>query len=305
MVSVSVSAVVIYWFQHVSRCLLQVHVQEDNTNDQDGPDPARHHRESRVYEFDRVISAIPAHSLATVLPVAGEELRAIPFETLATVNFAWDRRLRLTCGDQSGGGDQGGGDQGDAKRSGVTAPPPPLMEPCIGYLAPGSERVPELGVVVDTHAFPQRQPYPSTVLTVILGGHRFVDVVGRPLADCSEHTLLHIARDVLRKRLGIRLLRRPDQKVDQNHQNVDHPHDDHDEEPTEHLVRIHHKCTPQYHVGHEDLLQRIDGKLQEHYKGRVHLIGASYRGIGIPDCIHGAYQLVDQLANQYGVPDEK
>jgi len=53
------------------------------------------------------------------------------------------------------------------------------------------------------------------------------------------------------------------------------------------LTRIHRypQAMPQYHVGHLDRMARIDARLDAH-RGLA-LAGNAYRGVGIPDCIHG------------------
>lgn len=49
---------------------------------------------------------------------------------------------------------------------------------------------------------------------------------------------------------------------------------------------------PQYNVGHEDLVKEIDRLLPRN----VYLLGTSYRGVGIPDCLSQARAAVEDLA---------
>ena len=51
--------------------------------------------------------------------------------------------------------------------------------------------------------------------------------------------------------------------------------------------------SPQYNLGHPGILQRITAELKN-YSG-LHLCGASYRGVGIPDCIRQAREVVGQI----------
>jgi oxygen-dependent protoporphyrinogen oxidase len=61
------------------------------------------------------------------------------------------------------------------------------------------------------------------------------------------------------------------------------------------LVRINRwpLSMPQYHVGHGDLVKRIVAALPE----GVHLVGNAYSGVGVPDCIRLARQVVAAILN--------
>lgn len=50
---------------------------------------------------------------------------------------------------------------------------------------------------------------------------------------------------------------------------------------------------PQYNVGHQDLLNRIDHELNAH--PHLALTGSAYRGVGIPDCIRNATDAANAL----------
>lgn len=56
------------------------------------------------------------------------------------------------------------------------------------------------------------------------------------------------------------------------------------------------KAMPQYLVGHQDRLTRIDNALADH--PRIALTGAAYRGVGIPDCISNARQATSKIIQQ-------
>lgn len=60
------------------------------------------------------------------------------------------------------------------------------------------------------------------------------------------------------------------------------------------IVTRWHQAMPQYEVNHKAKLDQIDKELQIHFPG-VQLIGASYQGIGLPDCVNQAKKAVDQI----------
>lgn len=54
---------------------------------------------------------------------------------------------------------------------------------------------------------------------------------------------------------------------------------------------------PQYTVGHIDRLEALEEKLAEHLPN-IYLAGASYRGVGLPDCMKQAKTVVEQIKQQ-------
>ena len=52
-------------------------------------------------------------------------------------------------------------------------------------------------------------------------------------------------------------------------------------------------CMPQYRVGHLELIDRVDQKVQGH--PGLALAGSSYKGVGIPACIHSGQQAADRM----------
>ena len=50
---------------------------------------------------------------------------------------------------------------------------------------------------------------------------------------------------------------------------------------------------PQYRVGHLELIDRVDQKVQGH--PGLALAGSSYKGVGIPACIHSGQQAADRM----------
>ena len=57
------------------------------------------------------------------------------------------------------------------------------------------------------------------------------------------------------------------------------------------VVRL-QKSMPQYEVGHKDRVATLMGHVQEHYPGLA-LIGTPFKGVGMPDGIKQAYELVE------------
>jgi oxygen-dependent protoporphyrinogen oxidase len=50
---------------------------------------------------------------------------------------------------------------------------------------------------------------------------------------------------------------------------------------------------PQYHLGHVELVQRIEDRAAS--LGNLHLAGNAYHGVGIPNCIHSGEQAAERL----------
>jgi oxygen-dependent protoporphyrinogen oxidase len=137
-----------------------------------------------------------------------------------------------------------------------------------GYLVPKSvpfEENPErvLGVIFDSET---AERGPGTAVTVMMGGHWWN---GNAAAESS----------------GVQLA----QKVLKHHLNIS-------AEPIAACSTLQRQCIPQYYVGHEERLGRIHQKLLG-LDGAIRVAGASYRGVGINDCIKSARDLISQLSN--------
>ncbi len=72
-------------------------------------------------------------------------------------------------------------------------------------------------------------------------------------------------------------------------------------EPRGWVVRRWPNGSPQYTLGHLDRLQRIESACRQ-VQG-LYLCGASYRGVGIPDCIRQAREAVEALSQIDRVPE--
>ncbi|XP_055352022.1 protoporphyrinogen oxidase-like [Paramacrobiotus metropolitanus] len=149
--------------------------------------------------------------------------------------------------------------------------------PAFGYLVPSVEQSPLLGVIFDSWIFPQHakssDEQPITQLTCMLGGAYFDHYFG-PLNATTEQRILEAARMCLEQQLNITGT------------------------PLRYSLRVHQNCIPQYHVGHAEKLARIKGFIA-HNKLEMSLIGSSYGGVSVNDCIHGGKKVAEKLA-QFG-----
>ena len=138
------------------------------------------------------------------------------------------------------------------------------QSPAFGFLVPPIEQNPLLGVIFDSDCFENADG--DTVLTAMMGGHWFHP----QYTDKSPQDLADVAVENIGKILGIK-----DDPVDVN--------------PV-----IQKDCIPQYTVGHYERLDAIDSYIEKH-KLPLHLVGASYRGIGLNDVILSAKAAADKI----------
>jgi oxygen-dependent protoporphyrinogen oxidase len=141
-----------------------------------------------------------------------------------------------------------------------------------GYLIPQSipfDQNPEraLGVIFDSSAIKGQDTAPGTKLTVMMGGHWWNDFEGYP----DEEEGLAMARSVVERHLGIKDI------------------------PIAHYVNLSKDCIPQYTLGYEERLKDFASSLQDEYKGRLRVVGNQFNGVGVNDCIAGAWQIARGL----------
>lgn len=138
-----------------------------------------------------------------------------------------------------------------------------------GYLIPRSTPPSHnphkaLGVVFDSDSMPGLLDAPDqTKLSVLLGGHQYAkdEMPDKP-------TLVHQAVDTVARHLGV------------------------ESKPTLGIAHQQKDCIPQYGVGHVDRMRELHTALE----GKsVSLIGASYDGVGVNDCIWSGLQTADKL----------
>ena len=126
-----------------------------------------------------------------------------------------------------------------------------LKKKGFGYLIPTMEQEDLLGVIWDSSVFPQQNRTPQET--------RLTAMV--PLRSGLDP--VKTALDALSRHLGI------------------------DSEPDAIQVSLAHQAIPQYGVGHFDLLKEIEGKLPQN----VTLLGSSYRGVSVNECVLEAKEL--------------
>jgi oxygen-dependent protoporphyrinogen oxidase len=152
--------------------------------------------------------------------------------------------------------------------------PNPTLLPVqgFGYLIPQSvpfEQNPEraLGVIFDTSA---QDGIPGTKLTVMMGGHWWDGWTAYP----SEEEGLAMARSVIQRHLNIT------------------------DEPTAHVANLSRDCIPQYTLGYEDRLKAFAEDTSREFKGRLRVVGAQFNGVGVNDCITGAWNVARGLRGE-------
>lgn len=122
-----------------------------------------------------------------------------------------------------------------------------------GYVIPRREGRRALACTWTSTKFPHRAPEGYALIRV------FVGRAGQDI-PWNENELLELAREELNLTLGITA------------------------EPILSRVFMWESAMPQYNLGHPEKLAQIDAALEKH--PGLALAGNSYRGIGIPDCIH-------------------
>lgn len=143
-----------------------------------------------------------------------------------------------------------------------------------GYLIPQSvpfEQNPEraLGVIFDSCATKGQDSAPGTKLTVMLGGHWWNDWTSYPTPTEG----LEMAKSVLKRHLNITA------------------------DPIAYHANLAENCIPQYTLGYEERLQDFARGLSNEFKGRMRVVGNQFNGVGVNDCITGAWNLARGLRN--------
>jgi oxygen-dependent protoporphyrinogen oxidase len=134
-----------------------------------------------------------------------------------------------------------------------------------GFIVPHSEGRQITACSWSSAKFNHRAPEDSVLLRVFIGG-----ALSESLAEQDEDVLVRIAREELRVILGI--------------------------DATPVLVKAYrwHKANPQYDLGHETRLLAIEQTLAR--LPGLHVVGAAYRGAGLPDCIQSGTKVAQAIA---------
>jgi oxygen-dependent protoporphyrinogen oxidase len=138
----------------------------------------------------------------------------------------------------------------------------------MGAVVPAVEESPLLAVSFSTRKYEHRAPEGKTLLRVFVGGARCPQLVEMP-----DDKLLTLVRQHTEKLLHIR------------------------GEPVFYDVAHWPLTMPQYHVGHIDLVARIEARAAS--LPALQLAGSAYHGVGIPDCVHGGELAAERILAAY------
>ena len=103
----------------------------------------------------------------------------------------------------------------------------------------------------------------------MMGGHWFNSLFGDPNSVDPSH-LQDVAEEAAEKTLGIRT------------------------KPTSCLTTVQYDCIPQYTLGHSHRLKNIFDFIEKR-KLPLSLIGSSYNGVSVNDCIYNAQRAVERI----------
>jgi oxygen-dependent protoporphyrinogen oxidase len=144
------------------------------------------------------------------------------------------------------------------------------IEPSVnafGFLVPAREKRKILGTLFDSSIFPNRAPEDHVLFRTMVGGAR-----ASHLADLDDEKLLDTVMSEIGDIAGIRA------------------------EPDFARIYRHEKAIPQYNLGHQDRLGKLESALAKH-KG-LYLTGNSYKGIGVNDCIESSFKLSERILEE-------
>jgi oxygen-dependent protoporphyrinogen oxidase len=133
-----------------------------------------------------------------------------------------------------------------------------------GFLVPYREKRKILGTLFDSSIFPNRAPEGYVLLRSMIGGRRTPE-----LALLPDEKLIDLALSELREIIKIK------------------------GEPKFIKIFRWERAIPQYEVGHEEKLKRIN-QILEKYPG-LYLTGNAYRGVSVNDCIENSLKLSEKI----------
>ncbi|TIB93469.1 Protoporphyrinogen oxidase [Wallemia mellicola] len=137
-----------------------------------------------------------------------------------------------------------------------------------GYLIPRStprQKNPHgvLGVVLDSDAMPKQDPKPITKLTVMLGGPY-------GLKSFDDDHLKNMAIETAVNQLSDNL-----------------------HTPIASKVSVARSCIPTYPPGYQSTLQELHDSLSTDYDSRFAVIGSSFTGISVGDCVRSGWETIE------------
>ena len=133
-----------------------------------------------------------------------------------------------------------------------------------GFVVPSSENRPILAASFSSNKFPQRANCGDVLIRVFLGGALQPEFVELPAAKIEQ-----VVVDQLSELLGI------------------------EGSPRFLAITRWRNVTPQYHLGHQSLVRRIQSKVET--QPGIELAGNAYGGIGIPQCIRSGEQAATRI----------
>lgn len=133
-----------------------------------------------------------------------------------------------------------------------------------GFLIPYRERRNILGTLFDSSIFPNRAPEGYVLLRSMIGGRRSPE-----LAMLPDEKLIDTTLSELKPLLNIK------------------------GDPEFIKIFRWEKAIPQYELGHEDKLNRIEQILSQ-FPG-IYLTGNAYRGVSVNDCIENSLKLAERV----------
>jgi oxygen-dependent protoporphyrinogen oxidase len=134
----------------------------------------------------------------------------------------------------------------------------------MGAVVPAIEHSPILAISFSSRKYAHRAPEGNTLLRVFVGGARHPE-----LAEMPDGQLLPLVRRHIEKLLHIQ------------------------GDPVFFDVAHWPRTMPQYHVGHKDLVKRVEARTAS--LPHLQLAGNAYHGVGIPDCIHGGELAAERI----------
>ncbi len=145
------------------------------------------------------------------------------------------------------------------RRSDFPAPPESF-----GFVVPAVERRKIMACTLSSLKYPGRAPEGHILLRAFVGG-----ALQPELFEADDTTMEEYVRDELASLLGVRAA------------------------PVFSRLWRHPNSMPQYHVGHEKRIQRIEAALQPY--PTLALAGSAYHGVGIADCVRTGEEAAEKI----------
>ena len=136
-----------------------------------------------------------------------------------------------------------------------------------GCIVPITERRNILAVSFASEKFPGRAPEEIVLLRTFVGG-----AIQPELADLDDSRLEQLVAEELAELLGAA------------------------QPPQFSFVVRWTGAMPQYHIGHNELVEKIERRITS--IAGLEIAGSAYHGVGIPHCIHGAEEAAQRIVEE-------